>query len=788
LNKPVRIKRIVSAAAAFGLLLWFWLCLPDPLFSDAYSTLLKDRNGNLLSAKIAADGQWRFPRGGGLNPKFTTCLLQFEDQYYYGHWGVNPGSVWRAFRQNRKAGRVVSGGSTISMQLIRLARKNKRRTYGEKIMEMILAFRLECGYTKRTILELYAAHAPFGSNVVGLDAAAWRYFGRTADQLSWAECATLAVLPNAPSLIYPGKNQQLLLEKRNRLLRKLAEKHLLSEEDLHLALQEELPQKPYALPNQARHLLNRCVKEKGEGTGYETTVDGDLQERVTEILKRHSAILKNNEVHNICALVLDVKRNEVLAYVGNTPLRGKEPHGEDVDVIDAPRSTGSLLKPYLYGFMLNDGEILPNTLVADIPTQIAGYTPQNYDLTYDGAVPAKRALSRSLNIPAVKMLQQYSLQKFADRLRQLGLTTINRSADNYGLSLILGGAEGKLWDMCSAYASMARVLDRYNHDGTYAKDDWNKPACLRRNTHTDPKPAEQAALLSASSIWLSFEAMIEVARPDIEASWQRLSSSQKVAWKTGTSFGFRDGWAIGVTPTHVVGVWVGNADGEGRPGLTGIATAAPVLFEIVGQLPKTNSWFAKPSSDLKQIDVCVQSGCRPSPACPQTKKEWVPLRSSDRTLACPYHRLIHLDAQGQHQVTDACLSPAEMRTEAWFVLPPVQEYYYKTKNPTYKTLPPFKEGCLQQNQRSMEMIYPKSGTTIYVPLEMNGEQGRAIFEVAHRQPGRTVFWHIDGELVGSTKDIHQLAVNTVRGKHTLTVSDDAGETLTVLFETASEKK
>jgi penicillin-binding protein 1C len=354
-------------------------------------------------------------------------------------------------------------------------------------------------------------------------------------------------LPNSPSIIYPGKNQEKLRRKRDKLLSKLFTLKCMDEETYLLSIQEPLPQKPFALPNKSRHLLNRAVNENGKENNFQTTIDADIQNRLLEILTKHASTLKQNEIHNVCALVLDVNTNQVVSYIGNTPIKDKEPHGEDVDIITSNRSTGSLLKPYLYGFMLNDGQLLPNMLVPDIPTQIAGYVPQNFDFTYDGAVPAKQALSRSLNIPAVKMLQQYTIDKFLDRLKQIGLSSMNRSADNYGLSLILGGGEAKLWDMCSAYASMARVLNHYNESKSYHIADWKKPHYLVNRQPKHPIKQSNAPLLSASSIWLTFEAMAEVGRPDIDASWQRLGNAQKIAWKTGTSFGFRDGWAIGVT-------------------------------------------------------------------------------------------------------------------------------------------------------------------------------------------------------------------------------------------------
>lgn len=779
-------KKLLLCILILPILIVFVFCLPDPLFSDPYSVVLNDRNNGLLSAKIASDGQWRFPRTGSTNPKFNCSLLVFEDQYFMKHPGINPFSIWRALRQNSKAGRIVSGGSTISMQVARLIRRNQKRTYAGKLLELLMALRLELTYSKAAILELYAAHAPFGTNVVGVEAAAWRYFGRDLAQLSWAESAALAVLPNSPSIIYPGRNQDRLKQKRDRLLYKLYSQHYIDEETYILSVREPLPEKPFPLPNKARHLLNRALKERGGQHQFSTTLDPELQDRLLEILSKHGERLKQNEVHNLCALVLDINTDEVLSYIGNTPLRDKEAHGEDVDVIISDRSTGSLLKPYLYGFMLNDGQLLPNMLVPDIPTQISGYVPQNFDFTYDGAVPAKQALARSLNIPAVKLLQEYGIRKFLDRLRQIGLSSMNRPADNYGLSLILGGGESRLWDMCSAYASMAKVLNRYNGSRTYYESDWNKPHYLMqgRQKHVQEKAADP--LISASSVWLTFEAMAEVGRPDIDASWKRLGNAQKIAWKTGTSFGFRDGWAIGITGNYVVGVWIGNADGEGRPGLTGISAAAPVLFEIFGVLPKSG-WFNKPLPDLKEISVCAQSGFLPSPHCPDQRKEWIP-KQSHVALTCKYHQLIHTDASGQYRVTDHCISPLDMRSFSWFVLPPTLEYYYKVKNPSYKTLPPYRPGCEPEVERSMEMIYPKPGTVIYIPYELSGEQGKTVLEIAHRNPSNVVFWHLDGTLIGTTKEIHQLGVAPAKGKHMLTVSDNTGETLTIPFEVVSEKK
>lgn len=787
LTRLLRKKRFYLLLLSVIFMTWFLFCVSSPLFTDPYTTVLLDKNKNVISAKIAKDKQWRFPEEKNVPYKFAQCLIVFEDKSFFSHKGVNPFSIARALVQNIKNKRTISGGSTITMQVIRLSRKNRKRSYFEKAIEILKALRLELSHTKFDILSLYASHAPFGGNIVGLEAASWRYFGRSPNQLSWAESATLAVLPNAPGLIYPGKNQLKLKAKRDRLLSKLYSLHIIDQETLELSKQEQLPAQSYAIPQFAPHLLNRYISMHGEGDRIETSIDAELQKLVNAVTTSHQRFLKANEIHNAAVLVAEINTGNVLCYIGNTPALNNEDHGNDVDVINAPRSTGSLLKPYLYASMLNDGELLPNMLIHDIPTQIGGFTPQNFNLAYDGAVPAKRALARSLNIPAVKMLQLYGPEKFHARLRQLGMSTITEAPGHYGMSIILGGAEGKLWDMVGIYASMARTLNHYNkYNTTYYSDDFRPLSYVLE----DVKKGEERitpGTLNASSIWLTFEAMAEVSRPDIDASWRRLGSGRKIAWKTGTSFGFRDGWAIGLTPDYVVGVWVGNADGEGRPALTGISAAAPLLFEVFGLLPKRSPWFAQPVKEMKQVKVCAKSGHRASANCTETKKEWVPA-GSEKTIACPYHKIIHLDATGKFRVSSDCESVSSMVNTSWFILPPTVEYYYKTKNPAYASLPPYKPGCAAFTGKAMEMIYPRNNAKVYIPVDLNEEQGKAVFELAHRNPQAIVYWHLDDNYIGTTQHIHQMGLNPAKGKHLLTLVDEQGETLSLTFEVLSEKK
>ncbi|MEO8087182.1 MAG: penicillin-binding protein 1C [Bacteroidota bacterium] len=774
---------------------FFWNCLPDPLFVTPTSTVLTDRNGNLMGARIAEDGQWRFPFNKNVSEKFSKAIIQFEDKRFYRHPGVDVIAMIRATYQNLKSGSVKSGGSTLSMQVIRLSHKGRPRTITQKFIELVMALRLEIKYSKEEILALYASQAPFGSNVVGLDAAAWRYYGKNENQLSWGEITTLAVLPNSPSLVHPGKNMESLKKKRNRLLEKLRDQKEIDSVACNLAKAEPLPEKPHPLPRYAAHLLTRTYLENfknkaGVQTETKSTLDRELQIQVNNIISRHHQELKGNGINNAAALIADVETGNVIAYVGNISEAGSAEFDSDVDIITAPRSTGSILKPFLFSAMLGEGELLPGTLVPDIPTQIAGYAPQNFSREYDGAVPAKRALERSLNVPAVRMLQNYGIEKFNLVLKKAGMTTLNQPAGHYGLSIILGGAEGSLWDIAGMYASAARTLNHFGQNsGRYDKNDFHPLRYIagKKIKSQERLNPDATGILSASSIWCTFNAMEEVSRPDMETNWKLFSSSQRIAWKTGTSFGFRDGWAIGCTPKYVVAVWVGNADGEGRPGLIGVATAAPVMFDIF-KLLKPSAWFEQPYDEMSYIPVCKQSGHRAAEICNDIDSMWVPTAGL-KTVPCTNHQLIHLDKSGKWRVNSDCESPSNMIHLPWFVLPPAQEWYYKTKNHQYKTLPPYRKDCNAANKSTvMEFIYPKKSNQIYVPVELDGKTGKTIFEVVHRSADAVIYWHLDDDYIGYTKGFHQMGLSPAPGKHQITIVDQDGEQLVEYFEVLNREK
>lgn len=760
---------------AVSLLTVYTFLLPDPLFKAAYATVVLDEENRLLGARIAQDEQWRFPPPDSVPYKFRESIRLFEDQYFYYHPGVNPVSLLRAMYLNIKKGEVVSGGSTLSMQVIRLSRENPPRTILEKVYEIILATRLEIRYSKNEILRLYAAHAPFGGNTIGLSAAAWRYFQRPAHQLSWAESATLAVLPNAPGLIHTGKNRVLLQEKRNRLLNTLKEEGIIAPQDYQLALLEPVPEHPAILPDNARHLTALLHQQK-PGQWSQTTISAAWQEEANRVLESYRATQAGNGVFNGAVLLAEIASGEVKAYVGNYR-KGAREHGIFNDLLQTPRSSGSILKPFLYNAMLSEGALYPQELLEDVPTLIAGFKPENFVSQYDGAVPADEALWRSLNIPAVLMLREYGIEKFLNVLKEAGFGSVNRSAENYGLSLILGGAEVTAWDLARAYQRMAQRLRYFKNDSLQ-----NYPAL---HLLAGEKATSPTLRNNAGAVYTTFQALQKVSRPDSEMGWQYFRKAH-IAWKTGTSFGHRDAWAVGITPNHIAVVWIGNADGEGRPGLIGAKSAGPILFDLLNQLP-AKAWFPEPHSQMKEAYVCSKSGLPVSPYCEKTDTIYVPLSKSIKE-ECMYHQRIFTSADGRFRLHRNCAEEVELMPRSYFVLPPVMAWYYARQHSDYESLPPWHSSCKSLSDGGMQMIYPKKGGTVFLPRELDGAQHQLILEVAHQQPDKKLFWHLNGKYIGHTEDFHQKPLLVEPGVYQLLIEDEDGQSLRTSFNVVGRQE
>ena len=753
---------------------------PMPKFNKPFSTVVESRDGSIIGARIAKDGQWRFSPSENVSEKFEKALIVYEDRWFRYHAGINPVSIFRAFIGNIKAGKTVRGGSTISMQVARLSQENRGRTYFAKLTEILSALKLEIFRSKNKILLMYASNAPFGGNIVGIEAASWRYSGKSSSELSWAEAAALAILPNSPALIYPGKNQEILKTKRDKLLGRLLERAYIDSLTYSLAIDEPLPTETIPAPANAPHLTDYFFKFR-RGRTIRTTIDKELQQQAQSALDNWQKTLAENNIFNSACVILEVKTGNVAAYIGNSLLPETKMNGGDVDIIRSKRSSGSILKPFLYAAMQQSGEILPNSLIADIPTRFQGFTPENFNKSYGGAVPAGYALSQSLNIPAVKMLQKYNVDRFLSMLKRTGFSTFNKSADHYGLSLILGGGEISLWELAGAYASLSRALNNFCMDKKYFIEDYHEPVLILDERTNDKKHIDNDPPYNASAIWLTYEALLKVNRPESETGWQFFSSSVNMAWKTGTSYGFRDAWAVGTTPEYVIGVWAGNADGEGRPGLTGVSAAAPLLFELA-RLVKSSHWFETPYDELEKIKVCRQSGFKAGVNCPETI-EIDACAKGILSETCPYHHIVHLNKQRALQATTECLPAEEIINEPWFILTPAMEYFYKQYHADYKPLPPYMKGCnVERSIPAMEFIYPAQGVKIFIPRDHEGNRTRVIAEVAHRNPARKIFWHLDNSYIGATKYIHHIEIFASGGDHILTVVDEDGFTVKSSFK------
>ena len=764
--RTIKRKTILFLSSVF--LIWYIDCLPEKLFTDSTSTVILDQNGNLLGAHISEDEQWRFQECDSVPMKFQKAIIAFEDKTFRSHWGVSARGISRAIIQNFRSGDRVSGGSTLTMQLARLMLKNPKRTYLEKVYEIILATRIEFSYSKDEILRLYASHAPFGNNVVGIDAAAWRFFGRPAHELSWAESATLAVLPNAPGLIYPGKNHQQLLKKRNRLLKILYENNEFDATTFQMALLEPLPDRPLKLPNVAPHVLSEMYLDGNKGRTIYTTLKLPVQEKTNQLLEQHMALLRENQIYNGAVIIKDVHSGKTIAYVGNAVESGRE-HASYVNCIRAPRSSGSILKPLLYEKALETGVISPEMLLLDAPSKFGGFSPKNFSGGFEGLIPANEALSRSLNIPMVHLLNQYGLAHFHSDLQQLGFSTLNKPASHYGLSLILGGAEVNLQDLATCYTAMAQQLE-HGEVRTFALNSKSEPM------------VNQEFPMNKGAIYSTFEALLEVRRPDDDLQWQLFESSRKIAWKTGTSFGFRDAWAIGVSPDYVVAVWIGNADGEGRPGLIGTRAAAPLMFDVFQSLPLKKTWFKKPSEHMQKAEICMTSGHLATENCQQTKNVFVPKATAD-TRGCPYHQIIHLDKEGTSRVNAECVAPSEIQHKSWFIVSPSIEKWYARANPVYIPVPKMSSDCASSlGLERMALIYPKNKQKIYLPVDFTKKRRKMTIEAAITGSESTIFWHLDEQFIGQTQLIHQLEIQPDVGKHILTITDELGTTITARFE------
>ncbi len=746
-----------------------YLIVPDKLFNNPFSTIIYDRSGDILGAKIAQDQQWRFSPIEKLPSNIETTIIIAEDKRFKYHFGVDPLALFRAIRDNLLEQRIVSGASTITMQVARMAYKNQPRTYWQKFKEIFTAIAIELKYSKDEILKMYLSNAPYGSNIVGFEAASWRYFGNSPEYLSWGQVALLSVLPNNPSNVNLAKNRDVLKQKRDTLLNKLYENDTIDLETLSLSKKESIPQKPKSIEQKAYHLLDTIdAKLKNEGK-INTTIDVKVQNNVNKIAHKYSSLYRRYDVNNIAVLVMDTATSEILAYVGND-INAIKTQGPFVDIIQSNRSTGSLLKPLLYSLMLDSGQINPKQRIVDIPSRFGNFAPENHTRNFRGLVPAYQVLSESLNVPSVNMLYQYGEPLFYSNLKKMGMTTLYRKAQDYGLTLILGGSETKLIDIAGIYASLARTA-------LGIEQAFFPPTYLLESKYKN----EDKNYISTGAAWLTLQSMIEVKRPNFEGNWENFSSKGEIPWKTGTSYGNKDAWSIGVSPEYTVGVWVGNSNGKGRPEIIGSSVAAPVMFEVFSYLGKTTS-FPKPDYDLVDIEICTDSGFLATNMCDKTEYVPVPLNSNTLQVS-PYHELIEYDKTMTWRVNSFCESIDNIVSKKTFVLPANIETFYQKAHPQYKTIAKYRQDCVNDvnANQNLTILYPHPNSIIFIPIDFNKDSADIVMEAAISPANQSIYWHIDDYFIEETTENHKIAISLERGEHTLRIINNNGETKKISF-------
>ncbi|MEW6515768.1 MAG: penicillin-binding protein 1C [candidate division FCPU426 bacterium] len=765
---PLGVRWLLALAAAGGLA-WLAVPLPHPLFPDDYSPVVLDADGKLLRVFLNRRQQWMLPTDPGrpVPVKLKAAVLAYEDRTFYRHPGVSLRALLRAAAANCKHRRVRSGASTLTMQIARLARP-KARTLPNKLLEMAQACKLELLTSKENLLRLYLDHAPYGGNIVGYQAASWRYFGKPPDQLTWSEAATLAVLPNSPSLMTPVLNREALVAKRGRLLRILTQQGRITPAECALAQAEPVPDRLHPFPLHAPHAALRLLGKRKGSPAVRSSLQLDTQQACEGLLRRHMQYLRSLGVRNACLLAVETRTGLVRAYVGSQDFLDVEGRGQ-VDGVQAPRSSGSLLKPFLYAAAMDEGLILPDMLTWDVPTHFSGFTPQNNDLAFLGLVSAREALIQSRNVPAVRLLHAVGVYPFYLWLEQAGVSTLFRKPEEYGLALVLGGAEVTLWDMVALYCGLGR-------GGRFAP---------LRLALSDPGPSGRLLLLPGSD-QLLLEMLREVKRPEGEYYWEQYNRQRPVAWKTGTSYGQRDGWAVGTSPNWTIGVWTGNFTGEGNPNLSGGRCAAPLLFDCFNTLPALvpEHWFNGDPGSLVSCAVCRETGFLAGPDCPHRVAAKIP-KDAKPFRTCPYHRVCHLSPDRRHSVCASCWDPERHLEEVRLVYPPQVMQVLRQQGRDVAGIAPHLPACSSVEQDSgMEITYPAERARIWIPRGLAGEPQRVVVQVSHRDRNRKVFWYVDKNFRGETREPHARAFLLETGWHTVDVVDESGQRLRRTFQVA----
>lgn len=757
-----RFMRLVLAGVISTVLLFLVFLIidrvyPFPVDVD-YSTVILDNEGKLLNAYLSGDDKWRlYLEQEEITPDLEKAILFKEDQYFYLHPGVNPISVVRALVQNTISGKRKSGASTITMQLARLLNP-KERTYSNKIIEVFNALQLEYHYNKKEILRLYLNLLPYGGNIEGVKSASHIYFGKDPRLLSLSEIAGIVVIPNRPSSLSINKNHEPINKAKNEWLGRFMKGKLFQKHIIDIAITEALEPIRRNLPNHAPHLSRRLKSQRNENI-ISSFIDLESQKQIEELTRSHIDRLRYLNVTNASVLVVENATGKVVSYVGSADFYSELDAGQ-VDGIQAVRSPGSTLKPLLYALHYDQGTLSPKTRLADVRMNFGGYEPENYDNAFHGWVSSEEALKQSLNVPAVKLLNDYGIPEFINALIRSDFESIGRAKDQLGLSMILGGCGTTLEELTGLYASFA-------NDGRFEN------LKLSLKTGIIDSAAAENAILTAQAAYILTEILTEVTRPDLPDSWKDNPNRPKIAWKTGTSFGRRDAWSIGYNETYTVGVWAGNFSGEGAPELSGVVVAAPLLFDVFNVVSdvSVSDWYTRPNG-VRRIWVCDETGLSPNSFCENKVVDQV-IKGATIPQLCQHLKPILIAPDSTESYCTTCLKDIDRHIEVLYPNYTAEMLdYFQTEKISYVKEP--------QHYRFCERVYPDQGLQIVSPVDkleyfVDVNDNKQIRLQAQAPSNATKFyWYVNDVFYKTATRGEELYFTPPDGKVKISCSDDRG--------------
>jgi penicillin-binding protein 1C len=749
----------VNAAALVALVLAATVALP--VRGSDWSVAVEYRDGRPAYVFLSRDDKWRLPVAlDDVDPRFVAALVALEDKRFWRHDGVDPIAIARAAVTDAIHARRVSGGSTLTMQLARLL-EPRPRTLANKLIDMFRAVQLDLRLTKREILEQYLSRTPYGGNLEGVESAAWAYFGHGARHLTPLEIATLLAVPQGPTRYAPRpRNAARLGARRDQILGKLIAAGVVSPLDAAAALAEAAatppPDRLRRMPREAAHASVSLHKHHPGEARIRSTLDAGAQALAEREVVLRRGELARKAIYAGAIVVVDHRSGDVVALVGNLDFLDAA-HGGQIAMFERPRSPGSTLKPLLYALAIDRGMALPDYLVADVPSQYGTYRPRNFDGDWAGLVTLRDALSRSLNLPFVDLLDRLGVETFVSELGRMGVAPARTVPGQYGLSMIVGGFELTPLELAALYATLAE-------DGAY------RPLRLVAG---DPVRAPQV-MFGAGAAWLTRQALALKDRPDFPRRRDVAGLPPAIHWKTGTSFGFRDAWAVGSGPAYTAVVWTGNVDNRSSAELVGSEAAGPLLFDVLeGLASRAPATPAAPPDDLTDVWVCAYSGRLAGDACPDRVTVRAPIHAVP-TAPCPYHRAYEVDHATGRAVLPACRKPGRSYDHKSFVvLPSAVTAWLIGRHRRVPEPPVFDDDCAADVASAPPVIVTPGEGQIVTLIPGVGEAHQLVPLTASTHAARLT-WFVDGALVGSAPSDQRVYWTPVAGKHEIVVADDAG--------------